>query len=584
MAGVWMSRSTVARERSSRRDVGLSTVIGTLLMALITVTMALALSDFVSDTVPDTAPQATWDVGASLSPGESRWGDGDERVELVLRGGPGLFESHTRIRLDVDGDVTTYEGASLGGAFADGEMTLGERWNDTLDVPAGAPVSIRVIVTNDQPRIVADADLRAGSRDCTNDTTAPTLSAVTQAPADVDSATSGAVNVTATVEDDCAGVDANETPHLAYRVGNGSAFDDAGEMRKISDTSWQGEIPEPSQGWSAHENETLTYRLDPIADLAGNTATSENQTDHLQPGEAGPGELTYATDHIAGSGTVENVTNLMNGTDDGAAANLTENATGTGPETSEIHGTAHSADGATAPGNATGAPDDGHTALPSNGDWVGVSGFNTFNGGIDSVEIAFEGHANGTANGGEDGLELSYEISGTPGSTTRTYSLSQLGSGSDGPAEYVNVTGDRAWGWTDIADLQVKASYVKEQAEDDADFKVDALWTRVTYEDPDWNLSVRFNVTDIPAGDQHDLELAYDTTGEPFHLDVYNHTAGTWGDRGSALTSTTRANVTLALTDDEVDNGTAWTRVHDDARDATAQDTLALDYVRVRTR
>lgn len=583
MADAWLGPAVVQRRGSSHADRALSSVIATLLMALITVTMALALSDFVSDTVPETAPQSTWDLGASLAPGESLWGDGDERVELVHRGGPELFQNQTRVRIDVDGDVTTYEGTSLGGAFDDGAFTLGEAWNRTLEVPANAPVNVRVIVTSVQQRVVADAELRSGVRDCSTDTTPPTLSGVTQEPGDVDSAHSGSITVTATLTDACAGVDGATDPHLEYRVGNGSSFEDAGAMTKVSTASWQGEIPEPSDDWAGHEDETLTYRLDPIADLAGNEATSENRTDHIQAGEADPGTLTYATDHIAFSGTVENASNLQDGDDGGQAANLTENATGSGPVTSEIYGTAHSADGATAPGNATGSPDDGHATLPTAGDSVGVSGFNTFTGGIDVVEIAFEGHANGTANGADDELEISYEVAGTPGDTTRTYTLSELDGDSDGPASYINVTGDRAWNWTDVGDLRVVAEYIKQQAEDDADFHIDALWTRVTYEDPDWNLSVRVNVTGIPTGSQHDLEIAYDTSDEAFHLDVYNHTAGTWEDHGPSLDATTRTNETVELDDAHVDGGDAWVRFHDDGPDAVDQDTLALDYVRVRT-
>lgn len=571
------------RSRTQARDRAVSTVVGTLLMALLTVTMALALSDFVRESMPEPGSEDRWDFGASLVPGESRWGDGDEQVRVLHRGGPALHAEHTRIRIEVGGDASTYEGASLGSAFDDGTFTIGERWRKNLTVHPGENVAVRIILTEPRSRVISDAQLKAGVGDCDDDKAPPYLEALSQDPSDLDSGHAGAVTVTATLQDACVGVDANATPHLEYRVGNGSTFQDAGAMTKISTTSWRGEIPEPTDGWASHENKTLTYHLDPIEDLANNTGTSENTTDHIQPGQPAAGTLTYATDHVAFSGTVDGFTNLQNASDQGAAANLTENATGTGPVTSEIYGTAHSSSGATAPGNATGAPDDGHATLPSEKDWIGVTGFNTFQGAIQTVEIAFEGHANGTANGGEDELELAYEISGTPGATTRTYNLTELGT-TDGNPRYVNVTGDRAWTWTDVSNLLVKGTYNKQQAEDAADLHIDALWTRVTYEDPGWNLSVEMNVTSLPSASTHELELRYNTTGEAFHVQVFNASDAAWHERGPALTATNRTNWSIALDDAEVTNGTVDLRLIDDAADASQQDRLSLDYARVRSR
>lgn len=551
-------------------------------MALITITMALALSDFLSTAVPDPGPGGSWEVGAGLEDGNRRWGDGDEEIHLVHRGGPDLDRDTTKIVVDVAGDLTTYEGASLGSAFTDGAFTIGERWVQTTDVPPNASVSVTVAVTSPRPRVVASAQLHAGRQDCSDDQLAPYVVSWSQSPFDVDSGTVGDVSIVATVADACAGVDTNVTPHLEYRIGTGT-FTDTGEMSWISGTSWRGDVPEPTDGWDAHENETLTYRIDPMADHAGNNGTSEEQTDEIQAGTSSSSTLTYATDHVVFSGVVENGTNLRNGTDDGHAANLTENATGAGLVTSEIYGTAHSSDGALQPGGATGSPDGSHAVLPSDNDWVSVTGYNTFEGVIESVEIAFEGHYNGTANGAEDELRLAYTVSGTEGATDASFALSELSEGADGPAEYVNVTADRAWTWTDIANLAVEATYEKRQSEDAVDFDVDALWTRVVYEDPAYNLSIQVNVTGIPSGTGHDLEIRYNTSGEPFHVEVYNNTSASWETRGSALGSTSTTTWALALEDAEVDNGTVLMRFVDDGPDATERDTIAVDFVRVRT-
>lgn len=553
-------------------------------MALLTVSMALVLSDLVSDSVPDPGPGGSWEIGAEIGPGNQAWGDGDEVVRVTHRGGPDLLRSETRIGIDVEGNNTVYEIGSLGGAFDDGALEIGETWTKETEIGPNATVEITVVVTSVQARVVAQAELRSGRQDCGTDGLAPHVESWTQDPADLDGGSVGPATVVATLDDACAGVDTNTTPHLEYRFGTSGSFTDAGEMNLVSGTSWRGEIPEPSAGWDDKVNETLVYRLDPMEDLASNVATSDERTDEIEPASPAPSTLTYASNHTVFSGTVENMTNLQDGTDDGQAANLTENETSSGNVTSEVYGTAHSSSGASSPGNATGAPDGAHAVLPTDRDWVSVSGYNTFQGDIRSVEVALEGHYTGTANGQEDELRLSYEISGTEGATDGRFSLSDLASGSDGPAEYVNVTGDRSWTWGDISNLAVKAEYDKNGAEDDVDFEVDALWTRVVYADPGYNLSVQVNVTDVPDGSTHDLELAYDTTGETFHVQVLNATSGNWTTRGDPLGSTSRTTWAVELTPDEVDGGTVETRLVDDGADAVERDTLALDYVRVRTR
>lgn len=580
----WLSVGNSGRT-ASRADRGVSSLIGTLLMALLTVTMAVALSDFMTDAIPERSTRgSSWEIGASLDPGQARWDDGDEVVEVVHRGGPEMYEDETTIEVYIGSDQTTYGPGSQGSAFDDGSFSIGERWNRTHTIPPNTTVSVLLVVEDPRPHVVASAELRSGARDCSEDTSAPKVDALTQDPEDLNSSATGPVTVTATLADACSGVDTDKPPHLEHRYGSSGSFTDDGKMSLVSGTSFEGEIPAPTNGWESRENETLVYRIVEMADTEANNGTGDNHEDEIQPGTEAQGTLTYADENVVLFGSMENFTNLQNASDDGYAANLTEEATGSGSVTSEIYGTAHSSSGAQEAGNATGSPDDAHAVLPSAGDWISVTGYNTFEGSIQTVEIAFEGHVtSGTTSGAEDELRLFYEVSGNEGATDARYSVSELNVGSDGAPSYVNVTADRSWTWSDVSNLAVKAESLQQQQEDDVDFKIDALWTRVTYDDQAYNLTIKVNVTGLPSGSEHDLEIRYNTTGETFHLDIRNTSSASWVERGDALTATSPTNWSLALDADEVDNGTVHLRFRDGGADSTEKDTLALDHVRVRT-
>lgn len=126
---------------------------------------------------------------------------------------------------------------------------------------------------------------------CPSDTTPPTVSGWTQSPGNLLYNSSGAVTVTATLTDDCFGVDQATTPVLWYRLDPGShpAYTSLGSMAKVGTSTWRATIP--SQTWSALKGQTLNYYLVGQRDLGGNvqSAVAGVQADYIDPGVADPG-------------------------------------------------------------------------------------------------------------------------------------------------------------------------------------------------------------------------------------------------------------------------------------------------------
>lgn len=575
-----------ARSRQLGCQRGVSNIIGTLLLALITVSMALAYSDFVIQAVPDPQTRGTLEVSARLESGGGQWGTGDEEIIIAHQGGQELNANQTTIHVQVGSSSSSYTGSSLASSFSDGSFTIGERWTVTETIQPKQTVVVDIVDHGPPASIIGSASLTAGAQDCSSDTTPPTIASWSRTPVDVDGDLGGVVSITATAQDACTGVDATQTPHLWYRLDDGTdpAFTDVGAMTHLGGASWNAEIPEPASGWDAHGNDTLEYYLSPLVDDLGNSGNSSTQAEFIEPADPNAGTLTYATDYVVFTGTLTDFPALQNASDGGNESTITEAASGANTTSSQIYGSAHTSNGATGPGNATGAPDDAWATLPSHSDWVTVSGFNSFTGTIEVVEIAFEGHATGTASGNEDTLALSYAVSGSAGSTSQSFTLSELGT-TDGPAVYLNVTSDRAWSWADISNLQVKATYEKDQAEDNAELFVDALWVRVSYDDPAYDALVQVNVTGVPSGSDQTLELEYRTSDEVFDVEVYDHALATWTQRGVSLTGSTPTNWTYDLTSDELSGaGEVLVRFSDDGPDAVQASQLGLDYMRVRTR
>lgn len=565
-------------------DRGASEVIGSLLMASITVAMAVTFGHSMVNEIPSEPGPAPSSVEMGLDGGPGGWQDGDEHVHVTHTSGAALARNGTTIRITVGDTVHTYAGADLGGPFADGQLTIGERWQANLSIPASTDVDVQVVRETPSRRVIASSLMESGSLDCSTDSQAPYAASWSQSPSDLDATHSGPLDLTVTAEDACAGVDTATTPHLEYRFSGTTTFSDDGAMTQLSGATWRGSIPEPSDGWDAHGGETLVYRVNPLADHANNTEPSQTRSETIEADDALGGELTYVTDHLVFSGTVTDFPAAQNASDDGDTAVLEENVTSPDATTSEAYGTAYSSSGGVKdPGDATGSPDDVHASTDDHGEFVGVEGFQTFSGEIQRVEVALQGHHQGTLDGAADELELAYRVGTQPGKTKGLYGPSDLNETTDGPTQYLNVTSDRDWTWSDVDELQVRATYERNGPLDGLTYDIDALWIRLTYDNPAYNMSIRADVEGLPTG-SHDLELRYAISDETHHVQVWNFTAGTWATRGSALTATTLTDWSVPLASDEADGGQVRLRIVDDVRDASQQSTVELDHARVRTR
>jgi hypothetical protein len=278
-----------ASARRGRRvpasDAAVSDVVGSILLAAITVGMSTILGILLF-TFAGPTPTLQAELVVRIDPGSVGWGSGDERIEVLHRGGDPVLAENARISVRVGGTTTTYceQGppactASLGSTFADGKLTIGETWFRTLNIPSGASVQVDAIVDNpattqllSTERLVANAVTTSPL--CGGDTFAPTALTWIRSPGNVTALYTGNVTVTAVLTDDCWGVNPNVIPSLEWRIGNGS-FNNVGAMTPVGFNQWRGVIP--AQPWSSHVGSLLQYHAGPVMDLGGNVG---NTADH----------------------------------------------------------------------------------------------------------------------------------------------------------------------------------------------------------------------------------------------------------------------------------------------------------------
>lgn len=258
-------------------ESAVSSVVGTVLMLGITVMVFTAFS-VVALSYFHSQPHAPRTQVSAVQEGTS--------TLLVHQGGESLRLSSGHLLLNVAGTTREVPLTEFAGQVTGGEWRIG----DSLCVSGPSPPCLLDHQSVDGLALVYGNAVIASSGElggtatgaqCTGDTTPPTVSAWSQSPADVGAATVGAVQVRATVTDDC-GVDASTRPHLQWRINDGSdpAYADAGAMTYAGGNAWLGTIP--SQSWSLQAGKLLEYRLTGMKDLAGNLATSTVRTDAIQ--------------------------------------------------------------------------------------------------------------------------------------------------------------------------------------------------------------------------------------------------------------------------------------------------------------
>ncbi len=127
----------------------------------------------------------------------------------------------------------------------------------------------------------------------------PTFSNWTMTPPDVNTATTGSITITVSVNDALSGV--SGAPGLDYRYSS-TSYNGYETMTFVSGNTWSFNIPEPPGGWSSYGAETLFYKVQ-ASDVAGNTGTSE-RSELIEP--ISPGDQGF-TDATSSSGLPANI-------------------------------------------------------------------------------------------------------------------------------------------------------------------------------------------------------------------------------------------------------------------------------------
>ncbi|MEW6069279.1 MAG: integrin alpha [Candidatus Thermoplasmatota archaeon] len=124
--------------------------------------------------------------------------------------------------------------------------------------------------------------------------------------------------------------------------------------------------------------------------------------------------------------------------------------------------------------NIQGTPDDKYASLSSETSWIRGGNYSVATGTIVKVEIAWRYYV--LPEFTNDKINLRYLVNGVYGATA----LGAFTPTSTTPViNYVDVTADRTWTWSDIALLEVHADYTVTGGVDGT-LNIDALWIRVT--------------------------------------------------------------------------------------------------------
>lgn len=293
--------------------------------------------------------------------------------------------------------------------------------------------------------------------------------------------------------------------------------------------------------------------------------------------------VTYLSGATVATGGLAGLAGAQSASDSGAEATLTEAGTllPGGTATATFSGSAVASSSATDPANALGGALSGDASdlralLGADGDWVEVSGLAlpAAANGVSSVTLGFEGRKESTG-GSSPQVQLTYTVSGAPGATTATATLSST---ADGHVT-ATVTGDRAWTVADVAALAIRVEVTNNPSRDAG---IDHVYATIQYSTAPttvYELDAQLDFGAVPAASSHQVQLRYETSGESFEVQVWDGSAYT--ARGAALSSTASAVWTYTLTAAEWNGGAPRLRVVDGDPASTTQGTLAIAYARV---
>jgi flagellin-like protein len=476
----------------------------------------------------------------------------------------------------------------------DGAMTLqtGTTWE--ADIPdqtwsnhGGDTLEYKIVDMRDETGNSAESDVRRDPIEaCPSDATAPTVDSWTQDPSDVRTNTTRAVTVSATLGDDCSGVDTTHDPHLFYRVNDGTdpAFTDDGEMLHQTGTTWEADIPDRS--WSTHQNDTLEYKLVDMRDEAGNAGDSTVQQDVIQSTGSTTTTPVAAFTVVEGSASTDPESSAAS--DDGDEANFTERSTSTQSTsfTLDADGSRDSSNTWTNEANGFSSDDQYASTQATNPIRYTMNSpqtIDTVSSVILRAEVSITSHNN-------DAFTLAACF---PSGACGTASNQVGASGSDVNVQY-DVTpsgrhplGNASWTQSDLDALELRITPVQNTGSgppQDGTWRVDRAWTSVSGSTGSgYSLEVQGDVSTVPAG-THSLEMEYRVDGDNYDVQVYDWTNDAWNTRGSTLDQTTATAWTYALTSDEYDDANDRVRMrYLDTTTGVTEGQLFVDYLHVVT-
>lgn len=541
---------------------GVSDVIGSVLLVGITVAMMAGLSILVLS-IDGPVDEVHADMTFQAFPGADGWNTGDETVRLTHQGGESIPAATLAIVVAIESNAYTFGPADFDGDFADGELTIGETWSTTFTIHQNHTVKATAIHDSNAVLFLATIRSPPSSVSCAGDTSPPSVQVWQQTPNDVTHLTNGSVTVTATLGDDCSGPNDAIVPSLEHRIGNGT-WTDGGPMALTGGSQWTGSIPDPT--WGAHSGELLEYRIVNMTDVSANVGTSTVRSDLI----AAVDPIQYVQSFVEHAGSVVDFPNAQSASDGNAEAVLSESS---GVIT--LLGTTATGSGASNPSNAAGNPDGSHATLPGSNDKVTVSGFDTagLSGGITKVEMVFVGHYTGIRI--NDDLDLLADA----GSGFITVDSAHVPPLLFDGTHRVDITSlDASWTWNDVAAVELRANYDRNNGDDGIDFLIDAMFLEVTTAASN-DLDLEFHFPTLVAGTTHTLEIDYSVADDTFAVEVWDGSA--WNARGDAMTATSTTSWSYQLTAQEASIDPVIRFV--DASAADPAGSLMIEHARVVT-
>lgn len=306
-------------------DDAVSDTIGSILLVGMTVASFVGLSALVLN-IPAPPDPIHAEIDIKVKPGpDATWSTGDELVQIRHMYGESVPLKGTTFYIRINNDTHEYSGAMLG--FSDDRLDLGERWTANHIIGFNDRVETSIVVASGSGNaILAGSSVVTGQTECSSDVKGPAaIFGQTPDNLDVQLATSP-VTIEAIVTDACSAIDQGVDPVIDFW------FDTEDPQSRVMAPSgtdrWSyviDPLAEPTiVSWSNHGLRDFQYRVRGMADVLGNTGDSDVVTDLVDPL---PPTYYYVEKGMAGLGAIINFPLMQNGTDNGAAAQLTEATT-----------------------------------------------------------------------------------------------------------------------------------------------------------------------------------------------------------------------------------------------------------------